>query len=438
MDEVHYLADRFRGAGLGGGDHLAGRLGPGGGAVGDGQQRRGVRRLARARCAATVEVVVTERRPVPLFQHVMVGRPACCDLFAGGRGREPGAGAARQGGVPAAARRQPASARTLGQRTARPAYGSGRYGGGASRQRGRRQPSPGAAPRRRPSSDSTAEGLLPAIFFIFSPAGLRHRGRPADGLRDPADHRRRARRAGRDRRRAHRRAERRRPGARSTTTGSWPRSATASPPTTPGCCRPSRRRSRRRSPPAWSRSCSPPRPSRWASTCRRAASCSRSSSSTTARPTPTSPPGEYTQLTGRAGRRGIDVEGHAVVCWQPGLDPRAVAGLASRRTYPLRSSFQPTYNMAVNLVATVGRERARGAAGAVVRAVPVRPFGGGAGTQHRRATTHGSPRTGRPRPCDRGRRGGVRPAQGEDLGGGGRGGPQPASRSPRRGDRGAC
>ena len=45
--------------------------------------------------------------------------------------------------------------------------------------------------------------------------------------------------------------------------------------------------------------------------------------------------------------------------WQPGLDPRAVAGLASRRTYPLRSSFAPTYNMAVNLVATVGRERAR-------------------------------------------------------------------------------
>jgi ATP-dependent RNA helicase HelY len=70
-------------------------------------------------------------------------------------------------------------------------------------------------------------------------------------------------------------------------------------------------------------------------------------------------PGEYTQLTGRAGRRGIDIEGHAVVLWQPGLDPRAVAGLASRRTYPLRSSFSPTYNMAVNLVGTLGRERAR-------------------------------------------------------------------------------
>ncbi|GAC1379162.1 MAG: DEAD/DEAH box helicase [Marmoricola sp.] len=70
-------------------------------------------------------------------------------------------------------------------------------------------------------------------------------------------------------------------------------------------------------------------------------------------------PGEYTQLTGRAGRRGIDVEGHAVVLWQPGVDPKEVAGLASTRTYPLRSSFQPTYNMAVNLVHQFGRERAR-------------------------------------------------------------------------------
>jgi ATP-dependent RNA helicase HelY len=70
-------------------------------------------------------------------------------------------------------------------------------------------------------------------------------------------------------------------------------------------------------------------------------------------------PGEYTQLTGRAGRRGIDVEGHAVVLWQPGFDPRAVAGLASTRTYPLRSSFAPSYNMAVNLVRQVGRSRAR-------------------------------------------------------------------------------
>ncbi len=68
---------------------------------------------------------------------------------------------------------------------------------------------------------------------------------------------------------------------------------------------------------------------------------------------------EYTQLTGRAGRRGIDVEGHAVVLYSGGLDPVALAGLASRRTYPLRSSFAPSYNMAVNLVAQTGRTRAR-------------------------------------------------------------------------------
>ncbi len=70
-------------------------------------------------------------------------------------------------------------------------------------------------------------------------------------------------------------------------------------------------------------------------------------------------PGEYTQLTGRAGRRGIDVEGHGVVLWQPGLNPSSVAGLASTRTYPLRSSFRPSYNMAVNLVHQVGRHTAR-------------------------------------------------------------------------------
>ncbi|MEE4423068.1 DEAD/DEAH box helicase [Streptomyces bugieae] len=70
-------------------------------------------------------------------------------------------------------------------------------------------------------------------------------------------------------------------------------------------------------------------------------------------------PGEYTQLTGRAGRRGIDIEGHAVVLWQRGMNPAALAGLAGTRTYPLRSSFKPSYNMAVNLVSQFGRHRSR-------------------------------------------------------------------------------
>ena len=48
-------------------------------------------------------------------------------------------------------------------------------------------------------------------------------------------------------------------------------------------------------------------------------------------------PGEYTQLTGRAGRRGIDVEGNAVVQWSPTVDSAMAASLASTRTHPLRS-----------------------------------------------------------------------------------------------------
>ncbi|KWX22004.1 DEAD/DEAH box helicase [Mycolicibacterium wolinskyi] len=72
-------------------------------------------------------------------------------------------------------------------------------------------------------------------------------------------------------------------------------------------------------------------------------------------------PGEYTQLTGRAGRRGIDVEGHAVVLWRPDdstAEPAEVAGLASTRTFPLRSSFAPSYNMTINLVQQMGQEQA--------------------------------------------------------------------------------
>ena len=61
-------------------------------------------------------------------------------------------------------------------------------------------------------------------------------------------------------------------------------------------------------------------------------------------------PGEYTQLTGRAGRRGIDEVGYAVVLWSPFVPFDQVAGLASTRTYALSSSFRPTYNMTANLV----------------------------------------------------------------------------------------
>ena len=69
-------------------------------------------------------------------------------------------------------------------------------------------------------------------------------------------------------------------------------------------------------------------------------------------------PGEYTQLTGRAGRRGIDELGHAVVVYQRQVPFERVASLASTRTYELTSSFRPSYNMAVNLVRNYTREEA--------------------------------------------------------------------------------
>lgn len=69
--------------------------------------------------------------------------------------------------------------------------------------------------------------------------------------------------------------------------------------------------------------------------------------------------GEYTQLTGRAGRRGIDGEGHAVTLWHPGIDPVALSRLASTRTYPLKSSFRPSYNMAINLIQRMGVARSQ-------------------------------------------------------------------------------
>ncbi len=67
-------------------------------------------------------------------------------------------------------------------------------------------------------------------------------------------------------------------------------------------------------------------------------------------------PGQFTQLTGRAGRRGLDVEGHALVCWSPFVPFDRVAGLAGSRDFVLRSAFRPTYNMVANMVE--GRTRA--------------------------------------------------------------------------------
>ncbi len=69
-------------------------------------------------------------------------------------------------------------------------------------------------------------------------------------------------------------------------------------------------------------------------------------------------PGDYTQLTGRAGRRGIDDAGTAVVLFDHQVPFDRVASIAAAGAHPLASSFQPPYNMAVNLVANYDRKRA--------------------------------------------------------------------------------
>jgi len=68
--------------------------------------------------------------------------------------------------------------------------------------------------------------------------------------------------------------------------------------------------------------------------------------------------GEYAQLTGRAGRRGLDEEGHAVVLWSPDITFAEVARVAQAPPPDLRSSFRPTYNLAVNLVIRFDRPTA--------------------------------------------------------------------------------
>ena len=69
-------------------------------------------------------------------------------------------------------------------------------------------------------------------------------------------------------------------------------------------------------------------------------------------------PGDYTQLTGRAGRRGIDERGFAIVLWSPFVPFDQVSALASSRSYQLSSAFRPTYNMTANLVRSYTQDEA--------------------------------------------------------------------------------
>jgi ATP-dependent RNA helicase HelY len=372
LDEVHYLADRFRGAvweeviiGLADSIQLIALSATVSNAEEFGEWLSEVR--------GDMAVVVSERRPVPLYQHVLVGR-TLHDLFAdlAPTAREvPGEGKTEVN--PALIKiardesrfvrddaRRPRGKSGRGRRTV--SYGSGTYGGAASRSR-----SAGAGRRPRsfhlPSRPELVEllddeALLPAIVFIFSRVGCDAAVKQmlASGVRLTSRVERQEIAAIIERHVAgltaadldalefDRFAEALDMGVAAHHAGMLPtfkecveeafvrgliKVVFATETLALGINMPARSVVLEK--------------------------LVKFDGETHADITP----GEYTQLTGRAGRRGIDVEGHAVVLWQPGLDPRAVAGLASRRTYPLRSSFSPTYNMAVNLVASVGRERAR-------------------------------------------------------------------------------
>jgi ATP-dependent RNA helicase HelY len=371
MDEVHYLADRFRGAvweeviiGLADSIQVVALSATVSNAEEFGEWLSQVR--------GELAVVVSERRPVPLFQHVLVGR-ALHDLFADvapTAREEPGGRSEVNPALIKIAReesrfvrddsRRPRGRGGRGRRTV--SYGSGAYGGAVHRSRyegGGRRPRSLSSPSRPELVELLdAEALLPAIVFIFSRGGCDAAVRQLlnSGIELTDDGEQREISVLLDRHVSGiseadlqaldygRFAEALIRGVAAHHAGMLPafkecveeafvrglvKVVFATETLALGINMPARSVVLEK--------------------------LVKYNGETHADITP----GEYTQLTGRAGRRGIDVEGHAVVLWQPGLDPRAVAGLASRRTYPLKSSFRPTYNMAVNLVASVGRVRAR-------------------------------------------------------------------------------
>ena len=68
---------------------------------------------------------------------------------------------------------------------------------------------------------------------------------------------------------------------------------------------------------------------------------------------------EFLQMSGRAGRRGMDKIGYVVVVGTPFQTPEEVAGLALSDANPLESRFSPRYSMVLNLLQRFSMEEAR-------------------------------------------------------------------------------
>jgi ATP-dependent RNA helicase HelY len=347
MDEVHYLADRFRGAVweeviLQLPEHV--KLVSLSATVSNAEEFGDWLVTVRGDTA----VVVDEHRPVPLWQHMMVGN-RLLDLFAG----------ESAGGELTVDPDLVRHTRELERQTSMASWDRGRGRGGNRGAGGNGR----SGERFRPPSRTTVidrldrNGLLPAITFVFSRAGCDAAVGQCvrSGLRltteDEAVEIRRT-------------VERRTadlPHADLAVLGYWEwrealeRGIAAHH---AGMLPRSRRPSRSCSSAAWSARCSPPRPSRWASTCRPARGAGAAGQVQRRVARRPDPGGVHpAHRAGRAPRHRR--RGHAGRRLAARGGPRAGRRLASTRTYPLRSSFRPGYNMAVNLVGRLGTGAAR-------------------------------------------------------------------------------